>query len=249
MSPLCKCGCGQEVKRSSLYPKRWNEYINGHGRKGRKTSIEHRRKISEATKGRDNKHSPGVEKVRCEKISKAMKGRKSTAKQRETSSLIMKKLWREEKERMLGFAKKGRKMRKMYKNPAWNKSLTKYDDERIMSISNKLKELYKDGSNAPAWKGGISFLPYPVEFNAELKRTIKKRDNYACQLCGKKAGNFYLCVHHIDYNKKNSSKNNLTTLCSRCHGKTNKDRLIWKSYFTYETKKYDYIVNYYELKI
>ena len=37
-----------------------------------------------------------------------------------------------------------------------------------------------------------------------------------------------LPIHHIDYNKQNSSINNLITLCNSCHAKTNANRKQWK---------------------
>ena len=37
--------------------------------------------------------------------------------------------------------------------------------------------------------------------------------------------------NHIDYNKKNSNPNNLITLCSRCHSKTNFFNKKWIKYF------------------
>ena len=40
-----------------------------------------------------------------------------------------------------------------------------------------------------------------------------------------------LNVHHIDYNKKNSIAQNLITLCSLCHGKTNSNRDWYQPYY------------------
>ena len=83
------------------------------------------------------------------------------------------------------------------------------------------------GKNHPHWKGGISFEPYSIDWTETLKRAIRERDNYICQLCSQ-----YGCsVHHIDYNKKNCNSNNLITLCRKCHIKTNYKRRYWKQYF------------------
>ena len=77
------------------------------------------------------------------------------------------------------------------------------------------------------WKSGISYEPYGFEFNEELKKLIRKRDNSKCQICGKYGKD----VHHIDYNKKNNDPKNLITLCHKCHSKTGHNRKIWLHYF------------------
>ena len=84
------------------------------------------------------------------------------------------------------------------------------------------------GENGPNWQGGLSFLPYPPEFNNRLKNKIKKRDNYTCQICNKKINNKRkLHAHHIDYDKNNNKENNLISLCEVCHSKTNNNRDYW----------------------
>lgn len=54
-------------------------------------------------------------------------------------------------------------------------------------------------------------------------------DNYTCCVCGKKSQK--LVIHHIDYNKTNSNVQNLISLCTSCHGKTNFNREIWQLFF------------------
>ena len=78
---------------------------------------------------------------------------------------------------------------------------------------------------------------YPQEFNDKLKQKIRKRDNYTCQICGMTEEEHIivygvnLSIHHIDYNKKNSSKDDLTSLCIPCHARTNYNRKYWVDYF------------------
>jgi len=80
------------------------------------------------------------------------------------------------------------------------------------------------GKNNPSWKGGKSFEPYGLEFNKYRKKEIRNRDNFICQMCDKKEENRKHSVHHIDYDKKNNSNDNLITLCLPCHSKTNENR-------------------------
>jgi hypothetical protein len=81
----------------------------------------------------------------------------------------------------------------------------------------------------PAWQGGIQYAPYSYEFDHERKLTVKERDNFTCQICGKRQWelNYPLSVHHIDYDKKNHALENLIALCSACHCKTNYNRNLW----------------------
>lgn len=81
------------------------------------------------------------------------------------------------------------------------------------------------------WQGGKSFDEYSVDWTETLKRSIRERDRYICQLCSKQQGDRAFNVHHIDYDKKNCNPYNLITLCHRCHSKTNYDREYWIDFF------------------
>lgn len=91
----------------------------------------------------------------------------------------------------------------------------------------KLSEALR-GEKSYLWKGGISYEPYSLDWTRALKRLIRERDNYLCQLCKIKKG---MQVHHIDYNKKNCNPDNLITLCRNCHSKTNQHRKKWLNFF------------------
>jgi len=108
-------------------------------------------------------------------------------------------------------------------------------------ISQKLKiaslERFKNKENHPRWLGGKSFEDYGFNWTKTLKKSIRQRDNYICQECGIHQNNLIgrlkrLDVHHIDYNKKNCSPNNLISLCRQCHAKTGINRDYWKQLFT-----------------
>ena len=83
------------------------------------------------------------------------------------------------------------------------------------------------GEKCNFWKGGISFEPYSVDWTETLRRSIRERDNYICQLCNQ----YGYYVHHKNYDKKNCNPDNLITLCHRCHNKTNQNREYWINYF------------------
>ena len=98
----------------------------------------------------------------------------------------------------------------------------------------------------PQWNGGISFEPYGVDFNEELKEQVRKRDNYTCQECGytEEQLGYTLNIHHIDYNKKNNSEDNLISLCKSCHGKTNWNREDWIEYYKDKISSYHHKKSY-----
>lgn len=100
------------------------------------------------------------------------------------------------------------------------------------SAKRKLSESISGGKHWN-WQGGISREPYPVDWTKILKRSIRERDNHKCQLCGCPQEECIqkLCVHHIDYNKKNLNPTNLISLCRKCHNKTHHNRDKWTKLF------------------
>jgi hypothetical protein len=108
---------------------------------------------------------------------------------------------------------------------------------RINSIgkNNGMYGIHRYGKENPRYIDGRSFIPYPAEFKY-IKSKILERDNYTCKKCITKPkipnllGN-RISVHHIDYNKKNNSKDNLIALCTACNSKVNTNREYWTQYF------------------
>lgn len=86
------------------------------------------------------------------------------------------------------------------------------------------------GKNNHNWKGGLSFVEYPKEFDKKLKNLIKNRDLFFCQLCHTEELN-KLSIHHIDHNKKNCQIDNLIVLCRSCNSKVNYNSEYWEKYF------------------
>ena len=65
-----------------------------------------------------------------------------------------------------------------------------------------------------------------IKWSEVVRKAIRDRDK-VCKLCGKQN---LLVVHHIDWNKKHSTEDNLILLCRKCHYKVhrNKDKYLQK---------------------
>jgi AraC-like DNA-binding protein len=130
------------------------------------------------------------------------KGRKRSVEVRANMSRAFKAYWAAPENK--------KKKRLGANNPFFGK---KHNLETIARMKEKLSAMFS-GANNPAWQGGKSLEAYGPGFNKKLKRTIKARDEFRCQLCGTTDD---LVVHHRDCNKKNNAPDNLVTVCRRCH--------------------------------
>jgi hypothetical protein len=117
------------------------------------------------------------------------------------------------------------------KHPFYGKHHT---EESKLKTSISMKKHLENPENHPNWKGGVSFLPYCIDWTKEYKEIIKHRDGYKCSnfLCYNSPDENDLTIHHIDYNKLNCSMDNLITVCRSCNGKANKDREWHTSFYT-----------------
>ena len=99
------------------------------------------------------------------------------------------------------------------------------------------------GSGSPSWKGGLSSEHYcSIWKDKEYKKDIKLRDGNKClnPCCDNKHTKLH--IHHINYNKKDCSPNNLITLCIACNAKANTDRdwhEAWYKAIMYRRYKYE----------
>ena len=125
------------------------------------------------------------------------------------------------------------------KQKQWKDPNSIYNSKEYREKLRKIKigiypfpEIY-NGRKNPNWQGGISFEPYGLEFNNQLKEFIRQRDNFQCHECKypQKQLGYKLHIHHIDYNKKNNHSNNLISLCRNCHAQTNFNRRDWTRYY------------------
>ncbi len=206
-------------------------------KKGIKFTQEHKDKISESNKvsllGNINhlgfKHSEETKNIIKNKL-KGVKREYMFREKTENHKESLKLAWIKRKEKGFKYPMLGKKHTEETK--------AKMSKSRVGFIPwNKGKKIpERSGSNCHLWKGGISFEPYTLEFNEDLKEVIRNRDRRKCQICEKTEleNKKKLDVHHIDYDKKNSNPNNLISLCNRCHMKTNQNREYWENLF----KKY-----------
>ena len=182
------------------------------GKKRPPFSEDHKRKISQVLKGRKL----------SEEIRKKRFGRKGTY------GFLGKKHTEEWQQ----------KMREKMKGNQYSKG-RKVSEETRQKLSKAHKGTKKPWSipphytkeNHPSWRGGISFEPYSVDWTEGLRRSIRERDHYICQLCRKLQGDIAHDVHHVDYNKRNCNPDNLITLCHSCNAKVNNNRNYWTNYF------------------
>lgn len=97
--------------------------------------------------------------------------------------------------------------------------------QKVAKMENWLKG--RTGENSPTWQGGISFEPYSPEFNKKFKKHVRMLWANQCFLYKKSED---LTVHHIDYNKKNTTIYNTVVLCRACNSKVNYNRTYWQKY-------------------
>ena len=202
--------------------KRWSD---------KKHSEETKKKMSEAAMGHKHGFQKG-HKIRLgekhteetkRKMSEARKGKKfsEAIKKKMSKAFIGNKKWLGKKhseatKEKIGLIHKGKKL----------SDITK----KKISLA-RIGEFCKE--NSGNWQGGKSFEPYGLEFNNNLREVIRIRDKRKYQICEKTEleERKRLCVHHIDYNKRNNDPKNLISLCRKCHSKTNKNRKYWTNYF------------------
>jgi hypothetical protein len=229
--------------------------------KGRIISQETREKMSNARKGKSNLYMKGnhhSEETK-RKLSIAHSGKKllentkskiSEANKGERNHFYGKK-HSEETKKYLSELRKGKKLspeicqimsesKKGEKSYWYGKKLSPETCSKI-SLTRKERGVVKGeknplfgrtGEKSPMWKGGTSFIPYTPEFNKKLKQEIRERDNFTCQNPICRITKKSLHVHHINYNKKDSEKNNLISLCNKHHTKTTSgDREFWQLFY------------------
>ena len=238
----CACGCGNPIIFKEYHNKYPVKFISGHNGVGKPTwckglTKETDERLKKAAKKRTKKREEyvclfckkeflvrpsGIRRKYCslDCRHKDQIGDNNPAKRLESRKKISDKLIKMYKD---GTAKCGFKKGELKK------------ETHRKNISISVSKAYEEGrlnnslENHPNWQDGKSKEEYGFDFTKDLKQQIKDRDNFKCQICSEHPSR--LCVHHIDYNKKNCNSNNLISLCEVCHGKTNYKRQDWTNYF------------------
>ena len=96
-----------------------------------------------------------------------------------------------------------------------------YKKEVTIDTRNKMSKNHKDvsGDKNPNWRNGKSKEPYDMGWSVKFRKSVRKRDNQCCMLCGihREKLNRAFDVHHINGDKKLSITQNCITLCRGCH--------------------------------
>lgn len=113
---------------------------------------------------------------------------------------------------------------KMELPPAWAKR------KHFCSLKCQFKwrsEIHS-GARNPNWNGGTRSENYPQSF-FDIRAKILQRDGFTCAVPMCRSDNTKVGVHHIDYDKKNCSEDNLISACPSCNARANFSRILWRS--------------------
>ena len=184
--------------------------IGNLGKKLPRQSKEHRRKISEANRGKV------MSQEFRRKLSISRMGIKNPMFGRKQTTMARKKISE-------AFAGKNHPNWK----GGWKNKLPKCVDCKKQLANPKALRCRKcfpkamSGANCYLWKGGITPIGkiQRTKFQQTIQKAVFERDNYTCQLCGERGGQ--LQVDHIQswakYVELRFNMDNCRTLCMACH--------------------------------
>ncbi len=210
-------------------------------RKGVHLSKEHKRKISEAMKGRclSNEHRGKLSEYHKGKpLSEEHRKRMRKPKRRLQFKIRKMPPRSEEHKQRLSDSLMGRKLSDKHR-----KNLSKtFSEEHKQKLSEshigikhseetrRKMSKAKKGEKSHLWKGGITeknrLIRTQIEYSL-WRESVFARDNWTCQECGQKGGK--LNAHHIKpfakYPELRTSIENGITLCKKCHKEIHKRRV------------------------
>lgn len=171
-----------------------------------------------------------------ENISKSLKGRKFTKEWIENLKKARHKVIMSDETK-----EKIRKGKMGNKNPFYGKHHSEETKQKMRDshpdtsgINNPMYGKFNELSSN--WRGGLSFEPYCIKFNDDLKERVREFFDRKCYICGKNEfeNDRKMCVHHVNYDKMiccNDIEPLFVPLCMSCHGKTNSKRNEWEKFF------------------
>lgn len=117
----------------------------------------------------------------------------------------------------------------------FNKTYEEIFGKEGAELKRKKMSATKQGILLEEWQEYKRIKKYGKDFNNRLKRAIKERDG-CCMVCNIGFEDLKLLkrriqIHHINYDKQISIPQNLISLCTSCHTKTNKNRKSWTIFF------------------
>lgn len=224
----CECGCGEEV---NITKRKCNRFKPNHHLRIYNPMLDKEKKELFIKKGIETKRKNGtlgspwnIGKKLSEEHRLKLCGKTPWNKGLKWSNEIRNKLFEGQRKREKPSSETRKKMSEKHKRL--------YIEGKKNKVIGGFRE---DNSN---WLGGKSFEPYSKEFNDRFKEAVKIRDNESCVVCG---SNHQLAIHHINYNKLDSTIVNCITLCNNCHAKTNFNREHWVKFFqSLLNKQYGY---------
>lgn len=111
----------------------------------------------------------------------------------------------------------------------------RHSEETLRQMSKSMKgvvpkNMFEPGEKNINWKGGISTLSMKIRQSKsyrEWRRAVLERDNYTCQMCGRKYSK--LNAHHkIPFSESRLNRldlDNGITLCVDCHATKHQGRV------------------------
>ncbi len=204
-------------------------------------TIEYRHKIGNRTRGKTNEEIYGSKKCAKKIIKQREKDRLQTLKDNpKIMKNIVKKRNQTYKDNPKIVENLVKKRNQTYKdnpkiveNAIKKRAQTYKNNLEINKNAHKKLSATQQGIELKDWKKFISREPYDQRFNNIFKRRIRKRDNQICMKCGihKEKLNRALAIHHINYDKQMSIKENCCTVCGKCNAEVNTNRKHWTKFF------------------
>jgi len=179
-----------------------NKFINGHNNRGQKASIETRTKLSKSKKGCTPWNKGKVDvQIYSIETRKKMSLSRIGKESPNKGKVNWFKHTKETKQKIANY----------WKDPEYRNNLS--------------------GINHYSYDPNRNYEYCQIFSDNEFKNSIKERDNYKCSNKDCWETTKTLCIHHIDYDKKNCHPDNLICVCISCNVRANSNKSYWEKYY------------------